>query len=133
MSGHGDIIHDLSWGAEDKFLVSASADGSVKVWNMQNLEDPSPETLNHLDNDDKFFVTEILHPSFVYAAKVHPHSDANNLHIATACYDKMVRIWHVNVDGVDETNRVTDVYSRLEPSNEVSIMDKPDHTIGPKG
>lgn len=34
LSGHSDVIHDLSWGADDKFLVSGSSDGSVKVWNM---------------------------------------------------------------------------------------------------
>ena len=45
----------------------------------------------------------------------------------------MVRIWCINVDGVDETNKVTDVYSRLDPNNEVSIMDRPEHIIGPKG
>lgn len=93
LSGHADIIHDLSWGAQDRFLCSASSDCSVKVWNMQGLDNPSPETLNHLDNDDKFLVVEILHPSFVYGARIHPYSDQNVLHIATACYDKMVRVW----------------------------------------
>ena len=100
---------------------------------MQKLDDPSPEKFNHLDNDDKFFVTEILHPSFVYAAKVHPNSDANTLHIATACYDKMVRVWQVNVDGVDDGNKIGEVYATLDPANEVSILAKPEHTIGPKG
>ena len=33
-----DIIHELEWSFNDNFLLSASADGSAKVWNLSNKE-----------------------------------------------------------------------------------------------
>lgn len=34
MRGHHDLIHDLQWSHDDQYLISASADYSVKVWNL---------------------------------------------------------------------------------------------------
>lgn len=34
LRGHHDLIHDLSWSLDDNFLISASADSSVKCWNL---------------------------------------------------------------------------------------------------
>ena len=32
--GHHSIVYDLCWSADDRFLVSASADGTAKLWNV---------------------------------------------------------------------------------------------------
>lgn len=34
LKGHHDLIHDLCWSADDNVLLSASADGSCKVWTV---------------------------------------------------------------------------------------------------
>ena len=34
LRGHHDLIHDLHWSQNDEYLVSASADGSAKVWEL---------------------------------------------------------------------------------------------------
>ena len=35
LRGHFDLIHDLDWSQDDNFIVSASADGSAKVWDVR--------------------------------------------------------------------------------------------------
>lgn len=35
LRGHHDLIHDLHFNSDDNFLVSGSADGSCKVWNLK--------------------------------------------------------------------------------------------------
>lgn len=34
LRGHHDLIHDLAWSLDDNFIISSSADCSVKVWNL---------------------------------------------------------------------------------------------------
>lgn len=34
LRGHHDLIHDLHWSADDNYLLSSSADSSVKVFNL---------------------------------------------------------------------------------------------------
>jgi len=34
LRGHHDLIHDMQFNNDDNFLVSGSADGSCKVWNL---------------------------------------------------------------------------------------------------
>ncbi|MFO0117279.1 MAG: WD40 repeat domain-containing protein [bacterium] len=34
LRGHYDLIHDMNWSRDDRFLVTASADGSAKVWDL---------------------------------------------------------------------------------------------------
>ena len=87
LSGHNDLIHDLCWSKDDRFLISASADGSVKVWNMMDKETEHSDRLNPQDNDHLFAITELYHPSFVYGAKIHPYKDEDELFIATICFD----------------------------------------------
>ena len=74
LRGHIDLIHDLSWSQNDQFLVSASADGSAKVWGLDKKNINEEKSKNYTENDDEFFVDQLLHPSFVYAAKIYPDS-----------------------------------------------------------
>lgn len=45
--GHNDLIHDISWSFNDNFLVTASADGSVRIWNMTDKETDNSDRLNY--------------------------------------------------------------------------------------
>ena len=38
LRGHPDLIHDLHWSDDDRYLVSASGDSSAKVWNLIEKE-----------------------------------------------------------------------------------------------
>ena len=56
LRGHHDLIHDLNWSQNDNFLVSASADGSAKVWDLSTKGDGSLEAKNYTENNELFFV-----------------------------------------------------------------------------
>ena len=114
LSGHHDLIHDLQWSQRDNYLISASADCSVKVWNLTSIRDhgdSNKEKLNYTENDAKYFVQRMLHPSFVYGAAFYPdtamESDSRLL-IASICYDQRVRLWLVqlNEDGGSQGEEV---------------------------
>ena len=34
LRGHHDLIHEISWSLDDNYLITSSADCSVKVWNL---------------------------------------------------------------------------------------------------
>lgn len=107
LRGHHDLIHDLQWSGDDNFLMSASADCSVKLWNMSSLReagganDTYTDKLNYTENDSKYFVGQLLHPSFVYACGFYPDTAEerdSRLIIASVCYDQRVRLWLVSLD-----------------------------------
>ena len=35
LKGHLDVIHDMDWSPDDNCLVTASADSTVRLWNMR--------------------------------------------------------------------------------------------------
>lgn len=72
---HSEVIYDLDWIYNDNYLLSASGDYNVKMWNV-----------NHWN-----LVASFVHPSFVYSAKFHPTDPV----LASACYDHIVRIWDI--------------------------------------
>jgi len=39
LPGHVSLVHDLDWSLDDRFLVSASSDGSAIVWSLENVTD----------------------------------------------------------------------------------------------
>lgn len=127
MSGHVDIIHDLCWSWDDKFLVSASADGSCKLWNMTKVsKSTNSDNCKYLVNDRLFLLEEMFHPSFVYGAKFHPCRDEGWLYIGTICFDQKVRIWGVSIEDFENGNCTSEVQCIR------SIMDKADIMIGSK-
>lgn len=97
LSGHHDLIHDMHWSSNDNFLVTASGDGSAKVWKLHEKDKEISDNLNYTENDSKFLMCRpLMHPSYVYSAQIHP--DASNgglgkLLVATACFDQKVRLW----------------------------------------
>ena len=126
LQGHNDLIHDLDWSFNDRFLVSASADGSCKIWNMEkkDTENTCRLSYNDPDNLDMFFLCELQHPSFVYGAKFHPMRDESMIYVATICFDGKVRIWSVNVQLTDMPD--------AQMVCERSINDAPAFVLGSK-
>ncbi|KAI0209499.1 Jouberin [Lamellibrachia satsuma] len=81
LQGHYGMTYDLCWSKKDKQLVSASADATVRVW---NVEKPSTSS------------TKVLpHPTYVYTAKFHPRVTKV---VVTGCYDHILRIWSLQGD-----------------------------------
>ncbi|XP_010705622.1 jouberin isoform X1 [Meleagris gallopavo] len=78
--GHLNIVYDLCWSKDSQHLLTASSDGTVRMW----------KTETQVSSAVKVFP----HPSFVYTAKYHPVSDSL---VVTGCYDAVIRIWNANV------------------------------------
>lgn len=126
LRGHHDLIHDLDFTQDDNYLVSASADGSAKVWDLTGKETDYADKLHYSENDAMFFLTQLLHPSFVYGAKFYPDVTTNqerSLVVATACFDQKIRLWNVPVTGD---------CSGLQPIHVLSIMDRALRVLGTK-
>lgn len=91
LSGHHDLIHDMHWSANDNYLVTASGDGSAKLWKLHDKDKEVSDNLNYTENDIKFLLCKpLMHPSFVYSAQIHPdasNGSSGNLMVATACFD----------------------------------------------
>lgn len=87
--------------------MSASADCSVKIWNLSSLKeaggagDTYTDKLNYTENDTKYFVGQLLHPSYVYGCGFYPDTAEerdSRLIVASVCYDQRVRLWLVSLD-----------------------------------
>uniref|UniRef100_K1S444 Jouberin n=1 Tax=Magallana gigas TaxID=29159 RepID=K1S444_MAGGI len=78
LKGHFGLVYDLCWSKRDTHLLSASSDGTARVWNLDNF-----------DSSEKL----LPHPGFVYTAKFHPRLDSV---IATGGYDQVIRVWDVS-------------------------------------
>ncbi|NWW70902.1 AHI1 protein, partial [Climacteris rufus] len=78
--GHLNIVYDLCWSKDNQYLLTASSDGTVRMWKIE-LQAASA-------------VRVFPHPSFVYTAKYHPVGDSL---VVTGCYDSVIRIWNANV------------------------------------
>ncbi|KAK3089926.1 hypothetical protein FSP39_007688 [Pinctada imbricata] len=83
LKGHFNIVYDLAWSAKDNYLISASADGTARLWDM-----------NEMGRSDQL----LPHPAYVYTSKIHPRAD----HIvATGGYDQVIRVWDVGSEDAD--------------------------------
>ena len=60
LRGHHDLIHDMHWSQNDNFLVSASADGSAKGWDLTSKGEGDPDAKNYAENDPQYFVEQLL-------------------------------------------------------------------------
>ncbi|KAF2903475.1 hypothetical protein ILUMI_02709 [Ignelater luminosus] len=76
-SGHQGLIYDINWSSNDSFIVTASADCTVCIWNFNR----------------NTFVEMLPHPSYVYASEI----NSKNV-VATGCYDQIIRIWQNQID-----------------------------------
>ncbi|XP_062896500.1 jouberin isoform X1 [Mobula hypostoma] len=80
-NGHFNIVYSLCWSNNDKTLLSASSDGTVRVWNTETYQNPAEKMLPH--------------PSFIYTAKYHPLAQYL---VVTGGYDCIIRVWNINVN-----------------------------------
>ncbi|XP_006885071.1 PREDICTED: jouberin [Elephantulus edwardii] len=80
LCGHLNIIYDLCWSYDDRYILTASSDGTARIWK------------NEINNTNTFKV--LPHPSFVYTAKFHP---AVKELVVTGCYDSVIRIWKIEM------------------------------------
>ncbi|XP_070413402.1 jouberin isoform X17 [Equus przewalskii] len=80
LCGHLNIIYDLCWSKDDRYVLTASSDGTARIWK------------NEVNNTNTFRV--LPHPSFVYTAKFHP---AVKELVVTGCYDSVIRVWKVDM------------------------------------
>ncbi|NXH17081.1 AHI1 protein, partial [Bucco capensis] len=78
--GHLNIVYDLCWSQDNQYLLTASSDGTVRMWKIE-MQTASA-------------VRVFPHPSFVYTAKYHPVADWL---VVTGCYDSVIRVWNANV------------------------------------
>ncbi|XP_007252009.3 jouberin isoform X2 [Astyanax mexicanus] len=83
-NGHLSIVYDLCWTRDDRCLLSASSDGTVRVWNIERLQALAQKVLPH--------------PSFVYCAQYHP---LNQNLLVTGGYDCLLRVWNLDVKDVN--------------------------------
>ncbi|NXO24624.1 AHI1 protein, partial [Cisticola juncidis] len=81
--GHLNIVYDLCWSKDNHYLLTASSDGTVRMWKIEMKAASA--------------VRVFPHPSFVYTAKYHPVADSL---VVTGCYDSVIRIWNANVKEV---------------------------------
>ncbi|XP_070556503.1 jouberin-like isoform X2 [Ptychodera flava] len=81
--GHYSIIYDLCWSPKDNEILSASSDGTARIWDVESMSQ---------------MPTRIFpHPAFVYTARYHPNNE--NI-IVTGGYDHVVRVWTKQSDQV---------------------------------
>ncbi|GFT04866.1 hypothetical protein NPIL_588021 [Nephila pilipes] len=77
IAAHSDVIYDLDWSQDDEYLLSASADYCVKLWNIKSWN----------------LSSTFIHPSFVYSAKFQPA--LKNI-LVSGCFDHVIRVWTYN-------------------------------------
>ncbi|XP_052095753.1 jouberin-like isoform X1 [Mytilus californianus] len=82
LKGHFGIVYDLSWSKRDTHLCSASSDGTVRVWNLEDF-----------DKAEKI----LPHPAYVYTSQFHPRIDTI---VVTGCYDQVIRVWDIQGEDV---------------------------------
>ena len=80
--GHHDLIYDLCWSQNDGEILTASSDGTAKVWTLPTKEQlqPQPEAqlqgstiaLSTVPNIVRSDCITVQHTTFVYCAKYHP-------------------------------------------------------------
>ena len=76
---HIDTIYELQFSNDDSQLLSASGDGTVKIWNVEKPHKP----------------IVLPHAKFIYSAKFHP---VDNKYVFTAGYDGIIRVWDLEAN-----------------------------------
>ncbi|KAK7492879.1 hypothetical protein BaRGS_00015826 [Batillaria attramentaria] len=87
LRGHFSLVYDLSWSRKDTHLATASADGTVRIWNILEGKPVSERVLPH--------------PGFVYCCKFHPQVDGI---VVSGCYDQVLRVWDLSQE--EETGQI---------------------------
>lgn len=118
LKGHQQRVYDIKWCVsshgsrvdedeeddldDDRYLITASADASVRVWVKMN-------------NEETYHQTRILrHPCFVYSVSIRPtdptiQEKSSSVVVATGSYDGVVRIFKFNPFQKDTQTPLTPV------------------------
>ncbi|XP_063765141.1 jouberin isoform X3 [Eleginops maclovinus] len=84
LGGHLQVVYDLCWSTDNRSLLSASSDGTVREWRVEGLQALAQKVLPH--------------PSFVYCAQYHPAAPGL---VLTGGFDALLRLWRVDVPDVN--------------------------------
>lgn len=87
--GHSDLVWSVAWAPDGRYLVSGSADRSVRIW---KLEDPSSESAIELTG----------HEDLVWSVAWSP----DGRRVASGGQDETARLWDASVDHPRPTRRV---------------------------
>ncbi|KAL7987741.1 hypothetical protein Chor_006660 [Crotalus horridus] len=82
--GHLNIVYDLCWSKDNQHLLTASSDGTARMWKIEAQATSATKIFPH--------------PSFVYAAKFHPVAEYL---VVTGCYDSVIRVWNAKVKEIN--------------------------------
>lgn len=69
-SGHHDLVYELNWSEDDSDIITASSDGTAKIWQFSPQEKGS-----HTSSKPTESFRTFQHTCFVYCAKYHPVPD----------------------------------------------------------
>eukprot|EP00761_Pharyngomonas_kirbyi_P010436 gb/GECH01010456.1/.p1 GENE.gb/GECH01010456.1/~~gb/GECH01010456.1/.p1 ORF type:complete len:925 (+),score=219.93 gb/GECH01010456.1/:1-2775(+) len=112
---HSKIIYDLDWSENDESLLSASADGTAKIWIFET-NNPKKQLRNQ---------HSLLHDQeFIYTAKFHPQ---NNRIIATGGSAGKIRIW--STENLEYSSIIKEIGEKTENFISSICFDKRRHHI----
>lgn len=107
LRGHRNLVHDLDFSLNDRFLLSASSDFCATMWKVPKNAD---EGFDEEESEKRSLLYEFKHPSYLYGAKIMPETlKTKRLIFATICFDGKVRVWLMEYrerDAYDRHGRV---------------------------
>ena len=113
---HHEIIHEMKWNSNDKYIMACSSDCTAKIWRFKVLDD------DYLFNNEKLLICSLNHPSYVYSCEfVNSVNviDKVKLFVLTACHDGKIRMWMINTHAAEANDKFKII-------NEISLPIPPD-------
>jgi nucleoporin SEH1 len=89
-SGHGDLVHDLSYDYYGRRIATVSSDQRCKVWDLEDIAEGRRWVLNDSWKAHDAAVLRVAwaHPEYGQV-------------LATASFDRSVRIWEEQEEGIE--------------------------------
>jgi len=90
LNGHTEMINQAAFSADDKYVVTASSDGTARIWEINQGSGKQLAVLPH--RAEKQIPSGKAKPIWVKSAVFNP-SPGNSKYILTASWDGIARIW----------------------------------------